>query len=153
VLLEPPVHLEGVGDVRAIELAEGRAGECPAAEAAYLGGDFEVLARPRVLFYSKSPADEDTPGSFRRGDADGSGKAELADAVALLSALYLGGPEPACPDAADYNDDGFLEVADAILLLSYLFRGFQGAFPPGPEECGLDPTCDALPPCRSGCRF
>ena len=50
-----------------------------------------------------------------------------------------------------FNDDGTLNLVDVIRLVGYLFR--TGAPAPAPfEECGVDPTtdalgCDSFPPC------
>ena len=76
---------------------------------------------------------------FRRGDVNDSEIVDLSDPVALLTYLFLGGPEPDCRDAADANDDEKLELTDAIFLLSFLFQGGPPPPPPGPHHCGVDP--------------
>ncbi len=90
-------------------------------------------------------------GDFIRGDVQGDGSVDLADAVRLLFVLFAGGDPLACPDAADVDDDGRLRLADAVALLGALFQG--GAPPAAPGfECGPDPTADDLPDCSSsGC--
>jgi hypothetical protein len=85
--------------------------------------------------------------SFRRGDSDGNGKLELTDAVRTLGWLFLGTKQPACLDAADSDDNGKVELTDAIRGLNYLFIGGQPPAPPGPAECGQDPTEDAFAAC------
>ncbi|TSC77342.1 MAG: lipoprotein [Parcubacteria group bacterium Gr01-1014_31] len=82
---------------------------------------------------------------FRRGDANISSGVDLADAVFTLAGLFLGGPQPACEDAADSNDSGNLDLADPVFTLSYLFLG-TGELPPapGPVTKGPDPTEDPL---------
>jgi hypothetical protein len=87
---------------------------------------------------------------LRRGDANSDGAVNIADAVFTLAALFQGGPQPGCPDAADADDDGALALTDAVALLNYLFRG--GAAPPAPgaEACGADPSADALAECAGG---
>jgi hypothetical protein len=43
-------------------------------------------------------------------------------------------------------------MTDPILILNFLFRGVDPSAPPGPFECGPDPTPDALPECAgAGC--
>ncbi|MCA8960262.1 MAG: cellulase family glycosylhydrolase [Planctomycetes bacterium] len=74
---------------------------------------------------------------FRRGDANGNGQIELADAVAILSHLFGGIPSPSCSDANDVNADAVLDIADPLYLLAYLHTG--GAAPPFPFiSCDLD---------------
>jgi hypothetical protein len=95
---------------------------------------------------------------FHRGDPDGSGAANVADAVLVLNHLFLGGPGLACLESADVNNDGLLDLSDPIYLLHYLFLG--GAPPPqpgppggpcGPEsgfwDAQLGLGCDSYPPC------
>jgi ELWxxDGT repeat protein len=84
---------------------------------------------------------------FRRGDANADGRVDLADALALLSALFRGGPAPPCPDAADADDDGRLAITDAIHGLQWLFQGGLEPPSPGPETCGPDGTGDGLGRC------
>ncbi|MEM7232587.1 MAG: hypothetical protein AAF517_10455, partial [Planctomycetota bacterium] len=84
---------------------------------------------------------------FLRGDCNADGQIDISDAVVTLGSLFLGEGEPDCLDACDSNDDGDLDVSDAIRTLGVLFLG-QGVIPlPGTEECGVDPTDDAI-----GCR-
>ncbi len=88
---------------------------------------------------------------FRRGDVDGDGAVEITDPIAILARLFLGGEAPGCPDAADANDDGELNLTDPIAILSRLFLGGEALPPPGPLDCGVDPTADGLSPCPRGC--
>jgi len=87
--------------------------------------------------------------TFRRGDADGSGEADLTDAVVVLAHLFLGGGTPTCRDAADTDDNGSLELTDGIFLLSFLFQGGGTPPAPGPFSCGPDttPSPDNAEPC------
>lgn len=90
-------------------------------------------------------------GPFVRGDANASGKIDIADAVFLLSHLFARGPTPRCGDAGDANDDGRLDIADAIKILAHLFANDGPLFPPF-GECGIDQTpdslgCSSFPPC------
>jgi len=108
----------------------------------FSAGDGETGAEPWELRIGEPPV-------FRRGDADGSGTVDLADAVAILESLFLGaGPLP-CEDAADGNDDGRLDISDPMMLLGSLFLG-TGPLPE-PAACGADPTADLLAPCTMTC--
>ncbi len=86
-------------------------------------------------------------GQFRRGDSDGSGATDITDAIFTLDWLFTGGRDPGCIDAADVNDGGEVDIADPIAILSWLFLGGTLPPPPGPLECGTDPTPDDLPSC------
>ena len=81
---------------------------------------------------------------FRRGDCNGDGSLNISDAVASLLSLFGGGAPPNCQDACDSNDDGTLDVSDPVTLLGMLFSGFGDLPAPGPQNCGADPTSDAL---------
>jgi hypothetical protein len=76
---------------------------------------------------------------FLRGDSDGSGILNLADAIFTASWIYAGGTAPDCQDACDANDDGLLDISDPIYTLFHLFTG--SAAPPAPYPLpGPDPT-------------
>ncbi len=89
---------------------------------------------------------------FKRGDPNGDGRLNVADAIFILGYAFGGGPAPSCLKGADTNDDGRINVADAIYLLGYAFGG--GPPPPPPfESCGTDPTpddlsCESFPQCQ-----
>ena len=68
-------------------------------------------------------------------------------ATVTVGALFRGEAAPACPDAADFNDDGALNLTDAVYLLTALFRGGPQPPDPGAETCGADPSADELGPC------
>ncbi|MEM7232593.1 MAG: right-handed parallel beta-helix repeat-containing protein [Planctomycetota bacterium] len=88
---------------------------------------------------------------FRRGDANGDGRVDISDSIAVLSYLFLGGPEPECLDAADTDDSGSLNITDGHAINVYLFLGGT-AFPsPGPFGCGPDSTPDAVTCATSNC--
>ncbi len=84
---------------------------------------------------------------FSRGDFDGSGTADLTDAILILDWKFRGGSmlegRPVCEDAGDVNDDGQLDQTDAINLLVYLYLGGSPPAAPYPEA-GSDPTADDL---------
>jgi hypothetical protein len=78
---------------------------------------------------------------FHRGDLDGSGSLEVTDPIRGLRALFLGGEQPACAEAADANNDARIDITDMIDLLEYLFRGGPAPATPGPPPgaCNQDP--------------
>jgi len=106
----------------------------------------EATAEIRISCSDSGPA-------FVRGDADGSGKIDLTDAILILGYLYLGehNSVPDCLDASDADDNGKLEITDPIGILGHLFLG--GDPPAVPNACGPDPTAgDALGcPAFAGC--
>ena len=89
---------------------------------------------------------------FRRGDTNLDARVELTDVLTTLNALFVAGPPLRCPDAADTNDDGRIQIADVVSLLNYLFAGGAAPAAPGPDDCGEDPSADALPGCEGLCR-
>jgi hypothetical protein len=85
-------------------------------------------------------------GTFLRADANGDGRLDLSDAVAMLRILFDGRQAPACADALDANDDGARDLADAVFLLEYKFAA--GPPPPSPfPDAGPDPTADDREDC------
>ena len=96
--------------------------------------------------------DECDPGAFHRGDADGDGSVNLADAVFTLRSLFQGGPQPGCAEAADADNDGAVGVSDPVSVLEFLFRGGPPPVAPGqpPGPCGLD-TDPPSSPADLGC--
>lgn len=82
------------------------------------------------------------PELFIRGDCNGDGTRNIADAIAGLEGLF-GMGVVLCTDANDVNDDGAYNIADMIFLLGGLFG--PGPLPPAPMlACGADPTADTL---------
>ena len=102
-----------------------------------------------------SGKDEGNPLHFKRSDADLSGDFSLSDAVLIANYLFLGTREPPCHDAADSDDNGTIDLTDVILPLNWYFSGGREPAPPGPNDCGADPTpLDDLPECAydpAGC--
>jgi hypothetical protein len=84
---------------------------------------------------------------FIRGDSNGDGATNIADAVHILGFLYWGGRAPSCGDAADADDSGAIELTDAVVILRTLFLGDWSIAPPFPAPGG-DPSPDSLPHCR-----
>lgn len=88
--------------------------------------------------------------AFRRGDCNGDGLANIADAVTLLSVLFPMGTPPTlpCQDACDANDDEMLNIADVVAALAALFGSPPLPLPP-PIGCGNDPTAGSGTLCAS----
>jgi hypothetical protein len=78
---------------------------------------------------------------FIRGDVDGNGRRNIADAVALIRG-WSGHPI-GCADAADVDDDGRVSVADVLVLFRYLF-GQEPSLPIPFRGCGFDEVDDEL---------
>jgi hypothetical protein len=84
--------------------------------------------------------DECERSPFHRGDANGDGRNDLSDAIAILDFLFLGGDPTSCRESADVNNDAAINIADPVSLLSFLFLGSVPPDVPGPVSvpCGLD---------------
>ncbi len=77
--------------------------------------------------------------ALKRGDANGDGSVNIADAINLIQYLFNNGPTPGCLEAADVNDDGLNDVSDAVFLIQFQF--LDGSPPPAPyPTCGTDPN-------------
>ena len=59
-----------------------------------------------------------------------------------MNYLFARATAPPCRKSADTNDDGVLNVSDAVGVLIHLFASNRPL--PGPTDCGVDPTADAL---------
>ena len=81
------------------------------------------------------------PDPFVRGDANGDGRLDISDAVAILLYLFQGSEILTCEDHGDVDDNGALQLTDPVLALSFMFREGPSPAPPYPEP-GLDPTED-----------
>jgi hypothetical protein len=113
--------------------------------------DLVLFAVGTTYVFDGLPPAAPPSGSFRRGDADANGKAEITDAIALLRYLFVGAESP-CEDSSDADDDGHLSLTDALVILRWLFQGEPAPGAPGPELCGEDPTPDGLRGCAGECR-
>jgi hypothetical protein len=117
-------------------------------------GDRDLLTDSpgRICFTenaSRRPASQDSDSNgipdecqrptYRRGDVNDDAGIDLADAIFLLNALFLGGTAYRCAESADQDNDGGIGLSDAVHLLDHLFRGGPIAPPPGPSACGQDP--------------
>ena len=106
-------------------------------------GGFSLLGGFQAMREAIEESSGPTGTPFRRGDANGDGLFNIADAIATLSFLFSGGAMN-CADASDSNDDGVVNIADGITVLGALFSGGVSPPDPGPDSCGVDPTDDAL---------
>jgi hypothetical protein len=77
---------------------------------------------------------------FLRGDADGSGRINVVDPIALLGVLFGNArPKFDCDDLLDVTDDGRIDVIDSLYLLRFVFS--LGPDVPAPfPRCGRDST-------------
>jgi len=83
------------------------------------------------------------PATYVRGDMNGDGSIDIADAFTAEDYLFLGGADPTCLAALDSNDDHQVDIADIIHLLTYLFLGGMEPAAPFPE-CGSEPAGSEL---------
>jgi hypothetical protein len=81
---------------------------------------------------------------FRRGDATGTGSLDVTDAIVLAGHLFLGTGTPACPEAADFDNNGKLNVTDILGVLALVLNRGAPPAPPG-VECGFDPDPTGSP--------
>ncbi len=91
------------------------------------------------------------PPSFIRGDANGDGMINIADAVRVLHYLFQAGTVPACMNASDANDDSVIDISDAVSILLYLFSDYDEGILTG--ACTTETVDDTLgclsyPHCR-----
>ncbi|MCA8960311.1 MAG: hypothetical protein KDC38_07345 [Planctomycetes bacterium] len=127
----------GAGDVTLSVFTEFVVSETPAGVIGFgAGGTVQYTV---TYDYDLAPDD-----LLSRGDSNGDGLFDIADAIFSLATLFImGSPDPGCLDAADANDDGVFDISDAIYTLSALFTA--GPPPPAPHpECGIDETGDLL---------
>ncbi len=102
----------------------------------------ELLAGTSLDVNLNGIPDECEP-HFLRGNCNGIGSTDIADAIFMLNYLFGGSAPPQCLSACDCNDDGGVNVGDAIFLLGALFQG-TGPIPGPSISCGVDPTIDSV---------
>lgn len=102
-----------------------------------------------ILFLMLTPTGLPGQGIFIRGDVNDDATVNIADPIALLDNLFLGGPAPPCADAADGNDDETLNITDPIAILDFLFVTGIALPPPTREAPGVDLTGDGSLSCRA----
>lgn len=89
--------------------------------------------------------------SFIRGDANATGRVDIADGVAIILHLFAA-RQVDCLEAADTNGSGGVDLSDAVSVFSYLFQ--NGADPASPfPVCGTADsrplTCEEFAGCAS----
>lgn len=57
------------------------------------------------------------------GDADGSGRASISDAVWLIQHIFAGGPRPYGRCSSDTNCDCKLTISDVVIIIVFIFGG------------------------------
>lgn len=118
----------------------------PASEGTFVFG-FEVVDSAFQLstldvVITVAPA---TGPTFIRGDFDGGGVVNVADAIQIVTWLFVSGARsPTCVDAADANDDGQINASDVIHTLAWLFSVGSPTIPAPYPNCGPDPTGDSV---------
>ena len=94
-------------------------------------------------------------GPFIRGDVNGDGALDIADASFVFNYLFLGGEGSTCVSAMNSNaEDGPPNLTAGVFLLNFLFMG--GSAPPAPyPECDssslqidLDLGCESSSACN-----
>ena len=63
------------------------------------------------------------PGNWTSYDTNNDGSFNIADATFHLNFLFLGGPEPECVAASDFDADGDVVITDPVAALNFLFLG------------------------------
>ena len=127
------------GDILDVDLTIGT----PVAAEGSGSGEYSLISGFQALREAAEESSGPVGTPFRRGDANADGLVDIGDAIATLGFLFNGGGMP-CRDAGDGNDDGLVDIGDAIKILGVLFSGDTPPATPGPDNCGIDPTDDAL---------
>jgi hypothetical protein len=81
-----------------------------------------------IPYVEANQAIEIIEGASTRGDANGDGQINLADAVYLVNYLFIGGPPPDPLWMGDANCSCGVDLADAVYVVNWLFIGGP---PPG----------------------
>lgn len=103
------------------------------------GPDLVAEITLTTRFLDGTPCGNGDDPQFRRGDHDGSGLADITDALNLLGFLFLGTTPPICGNASDFDNSGLLDITDALILLGHLFLGQPNALPAPGTSCGPNP--------------
>ena len=112
--------------------------------------DVAADARCSTAVEVRQPDDRMVP-----GDANGDGRLDISDAVAMLGVLFLGSPSgfpcgdgrgghPANVSLMDWQPDGAVDISDGVGLLAYLFLAGAPHF--------LGSACTPIAGCPDGCR-
>jgi pyruvate,water dikinase len=115
-----------------------------------LDADFQLVRTLELADITRRRLVDIEDPEFLRGDVNVDASVDIADAIALLGALFGGGAVPTCADAADADDDGRVRITDAVRILLFLFGNDERYDLPWPTawRCGKDLDADALPACE-----
>jgi len=98
---------------------------------------------------------EDTGGDdkdFSRADVNGDDRLNISDGAVMAQNIFFGRLKSFdCDDMLDANDDGTLDMADPVAFLMWAFVGTANLGSPFGDQCGQDPTNDALGCVESNC--
>ena len=75
---------------------------------------------------------------YKRGDSNGDGIVNVADAIWSLQEIFNGGTPGTCFDSKNSNGDTLYDIGDPIFLIAYIFSGGSPPPNPGPVDCGND---------------
>lgn len=147
-----PVYLEFPTETQAIEISGSTV------PSALIGNDvgltiplhFESLGTPAIHNVvtvnndSLTPVYDDghlelnpqTIKDYIRGDSNGDGIVNVADAIWSLQEIFNSGPTGTCFDAKNANADALYDIGDPIWLITYIFSGGAPPPTPGPLDCG-----------------
>lgn len=56
-----------------------------------------------------------------RGDADGSGSANISDAVYIINYVFVNGPAPLSACGGDGDGNGYVNISDAVWVIRFVF--------------------------------
>ena len=104
-----------------------------------LGAVVVATAGCHVAVCDVSLVFEPPPTQFIRGDGNGDGSVNIADASYVANFLFGVAPAtpPPCEAAGDGNGDGRINIADASFVANFLFGIGAAATPPAPyPDCG-----------------
>ena len=73
------------------------------------------------------------------GDVNGDGYLDISDLTYMIAWLYMGGPAPPDPSAAEMDLCNGTDIADTDYLINYLYRGGPAPCAGSAVEDGLDP--------------
>jgi hypothetical protein len=113
---------------------------CPVTSCALISQPYKV---PEITSLDRSRPTAPPEPIFRRGDVNGDNLLDMTDALLSMDYQLLGGYEPSCEDALDFDDTGAVDLTDVIRALGFLFLGTVPP-PAQPRQCGPDPTDDTL---------
>ncbi len=69
---------------------------------------------------------------FQCGDINSNGNIDVADLVALVSFMFIGGAPPTYPATADCDGTGRLDISDLVCWVDWMFGGGQN-----PPQCPI----------------